>query len=66
MTYGRTTTDGIVRFWHANRGWGVIDAPETPGGCWAHYTHIQADADTAAGGFRALSGSQPMEFTREI
>ncbi|HWS39623.1 MAG TPA: cold shock domain-containing protein [Actinoplanes sp.] len=26
---------GTVRFWNEDDGWGVIDSPETPGGCWA-------------------------------
>src|SRR3954451_14751157 len=26
-----------VREWHEDEGWGVLDAPETPGGCWAHF-----------------------------
>ncbi|WP_395309215.1 cold shock domain-containing protein [Mycobacterium sp. AMU20-3851] len=58
-------TTGTVRFWHADLGWGVLDATETPGGCFAHYTQIQADADMAARGFRTLSDGQPVEFTWE-
>ena len=30
----------IVREWHADLGWGVLDSPETPGGCWAHFSVI--------------------------
>ena len=29
---------GEVREWH-DEGWGVIDSPETPGGCWAHFSN---------------------------
>lgn len=29
-----------VRFWHAEKGWGVLDSPETPGGCWVHFSHF--------------------------
>lgn len=29
-----------VRKWHDDVGWGVLDSPETPGGCWTHYTAI--------------------------
>ena len=42
------TTTGVVRNWDAEEGWGVIDSPDTPGGCWAHYSslvgfgHLQA------------------------
>ncbi|GAA2360241.1 hypothetical protein Cme02nite_37280 [Catellatospora methionotrophica] len=31
---------GTVRVWHPNEGWGVLDAPETPGGCWVHFRHL--------------------------
>ncbi len=57
----------LLRFWDPAEGWGVIDSPETPSGCWAHFTHIQddADADTAARGFRELSNGQPVGFTWE-
>ncbi|MGW6695347.1 cold-shock protein [Rhodococcus sp. NPDC054953] len=42
-------TRGTVREWHAERGWGVLDSPATPGGCWAHYSNIDGT------GFRALT-----------
>lgn len=29
-------TTGVVRLWSNEDGWGVIDSPETPGGCWTH------------------------------
>jgi quercetin dioxygenase-like cupin family protein/cold shock CspA family protein len=32
---------GIVREWHDDLGWGVIDSPGTPGGCWTHFSHLQ-------------------------
>jgi CspA family cold shock protein len=28
-----------VRIWHSDEGWGVLDSAETPGGCWAHFSH---------------------------
>lgn len=31
---------GIVREWHREDGWGVIDSPVTPGGCWVLYSQI--------------------------
>jgi CspA family cold shock protein len=31
---------GTVRAWHEELGWGVIDSPDTPGGCWAHFSTI--------------------------
>jgi CspA family cold shock protein len=30
----------IVREWHDDLGWGVLDSPETPGGCWTHFSAI--------------------------
>lgn len=32
----------VVREWHPEEGWGVVDSPQTPGGCWVHFSHIQA------------------------
>lgn len=43
---GQTT--GTVRTWNDQQGWGVIDSPQTPGGCWAHFSHIVAE------GFRTV------------
>jgi hypothetical protein len=28
------TASGTVRLWMADEGWGVIDSPDLPGGCW--------------------------------
>ncbi len=30
-----------VREWHDELGWGVLDSPQTPGGCWAHFSAIE-------------------------
>lgn len=48
-----------VREWHDEEGWGVLDSPETPGGCWGHYSHIQAE------GFRTLSPGQRVQLQWE-
>ncbi|WUJ69179.1 cold shock domain-containing protein [Kribbella soli] len=40
--------DGVVRVWHDDEGWGVVDCPSTPGGCWTHFSVIEAE------GFRSL------------
>ena len=40
--------DGVVRFWNVEEGWGVIDCPGTPGGCWTHFSAIEGE------GFRAF------------
>ncbi|OZM77693.1 cold-shock protein [Pseudonocardia sp. MH-G8] len=50
---------GVVREWHRDDGWGVIESPETPGGCWVLYSHIdmRSPAELAVG--------QQVEFTFE-
>ncbi|MFI7545395.1 cold-shock protein [Actinoplanes sp. NPDC049599] len=50
------TLHGTVREYHADEGWGVIDAAETPGGCWVHFSAI------AEPGYRALSPGQAVSF----
>ena len=44
--------DAVVREWHHEEGWGVIDAPQTPGGCWAHFAQV------AVSGYRELIAGQ--------
>jgi CspA family cold shock protein len=29
---------GTVRVWHREEGWGVIESPDTPDGCFAHFS----------------------------
>jgi CspA family cold shock protein len=48
---------GIVREWHGAEGWGVIDAPSAPGGCWTHQFHLDME------GFRTLRAGQEVELT---
>ena len=31
---------GVVREGHHDEGWGVLERPETPGGCWMLYSMI--------------------------
>ncbi len=50
---------GVVRDWHREEGWGVIDCDATPGGCWAHFSAIEAD------GYRELTNGETVEFTAE-
>jgi CspA family cold shock protein len=47
---GRTTA--IVREWRDEEGWGVLDSPETPGGCWVHFSHLDMT------GYRGLDPGQ--------
>ena len=51
-----TRTSGVVREWHRDEGWGVLDSPATPGGCWAGF------GDVLVAGFRALTPGQEVEF----
>lgn len=53
------TTRGTVRVWHAEQGWGVLDSPSTPGGCWAHYSAVLVP------GHRALDAGAAVEFAFE-
>ena len=53
------STPGEVRVWHDEEGWGVIDSPETPGGCWAFYSTV------AIAGFQKLSDNQLVEMEWE-
>lgn len=45
--------------WNIEEGWGVIDSPSTPGGCWAHFSHV------AMTGFRSLQPGQLVELEWE-
>ncbi|MGW0252600.1 hypothetical protein ACWDYH_38840 [Nocardia goodfellowii] len=33
---------GTIREWHVEEGWGVVDSPATPGGCWASFTSVMS------------------------
>lgn len=48
---------GVVKSFDATEGWGVIDAPEVPGGCWVHFSVIQMP------GYRQLHAGQQVRFT---
>lgn len=50
----------VIREWHSEQGWGVIDAPETPGGCWVHFSHI------CIPGYRVLSSGQAVMLEWEV
>jgi uncharacterized protein (UPF0548 family)/cold shock CspA family protein len=56
---GTVTGHGIVRVWNADEGWGVIDGPEVPGGCWTPFSAIAAD------GYRQLSPGQTVALRAE-
>ncbi|MBE7161350.1 MAG: cold shock domain-containing protein [Williamsia herbipolensis] len=50
---------GVVVEWHAEEGWGVVEATETPGGAWVHFSEIRGD------GHRSLVRDQRVEFDWE-
>jgi CspA family cold shock protein len=52
-------SQGTVREYDTEAGWGVLDSPDTPGGCWVHFSAIQA------GGYRALTAGDPVSFEWE-
>lgn len=56
---GQMTSAGVVRSFDADQGWGIIDGPDVPGGCWVHFSTIAAD------GFRALKPGQQVSFHAE-
>jgi cold shock protein len=53
---GDVAHSGVVREFHVDDGWGVIDGPAVPGGCWVHFSAI------AMGGFRQLTAGQHVWF----
>jgi cold shock protein len=56
---GDGRVDGVVRAFDAEEGWGVIEAPEVPGGCFVHFSNIAID------GYRSLDVGQHVRFTYE-
>ena len=50
---------GTVRWFDGEQGWGVIDSPEVPGGCFVHFSNIVGD------GYRNLDEGQKIVFTFE-
>jgi len=53
------TSVGSVRSFDADQGWGVIDGPDVPGGCWVHFSAIAMD------GYRALVPGRRVSFRAE-
>jgi CspA family cold shock protein len=59
MQTGPMTSVGSVRTFNADEGWGVIDGPDVPGGCWVHFSAIAMD------GYRELARGQHVSFRAE-
>jgi CspA family cold shock protein len=53
------TSVGSVRTFDVDEGWGVIDGPDVPGGCWVHFSAISMD------GHRELARGQRISFRAE-
>lgn len=56
---------GTVRFWRESDGWGVIDSPDTPGGCWAHYSHIWSGQRPKLGDAESLEVTSESRVLRD-
>ncbi|MDQ2815938.1 MAG: cold shock domain-containing protein [Actinomycetota bacterium] len=52
-------SEGTVREWSDDHGWGVIDSADTPGGCWAHFSVIVSP------GYRSLEPGDRVAFAYE-
>ncbi len=50
---------GTVREWHDDEGWGVVDGPGVPGGCWVSFSAIAGE------GFRRLRAGDHVRFVAE-
>jgi cold shock protein len=59
MQTGAMMSVGSVRAFDADEGWGVIDAPDVPDGCWVHLSAIATD------GYRQLVQGQRVSFRAE-
>ena len=57
--YAPDMVEAVVRQWDHEEGWGVLDAPETPGGCWTHFSHVEMD------GYRTLTRGQQVDLEWE-
>jgi cold shock protein len=66
---------GTVRVWYRDEGWGVIDSPDTPGGCFAGFGQLWNDHAVpevgpgevyeVSGGFRELFEGETVDFEWE-
>ena len=59
MARNDRVSSGTVRAWHGDRGFGVIDSADTPGGCWVHFSDVVTD------GLGSLRRGDQVTFTHE-
>ena len=50
---------GVVKWFAADEGWGILEAREVPGGCFVHFSSIEMP------GYRQLHAGQRVRFTFE-
>lgn len=53
-----TESEGVVKFWKVEQGWGAISSPALPVGqdAFAHFSAVEAD------GYRELTTGQKVRF----
>lgn len=51
--------EAVVRLWNEEEGWGVLDSPATPGGCWAHFSALDM------GGYATATAGQKARLVFE-
>ncbi len=54
-------TTAVVRVWHRDEGWGVVDAEEVPGGCRVDFSVIDAGYRELRAGQQVLLQFEPTE-----
>ena len=60
--HSQRTSIGIVKFWRDDKGYGVIDTPETaPWGIWCSFGHIAPREGAAKPEFRSLTLGERVE-----
>lgn len=53
------TIRATVDVWLGDEGWGVLSAPEIPGGIWTHFSHLES------AGYKTLAAGQPVDVDVE-
>jgi CspA family cold shock protein len=56
---GIVAVKAVVREWHSDEGWGVVEAPQVPGGCWVGFGQV------AVAGYRSLHARQEVALEWE-
>ncbi len=50
----------VVRVWHDEDGWGVVDCGQTPGGCWAGFSAVAVE------GYQRLAAGEEVMLECEV